>query len=74
MVGSALYALQYSETQSEETGRNVVKKSFLMTIWDLQLKQITNYEDHNILSYSLFTLMLSCFSCGKFGKILLLVA
>ena len=74
VAASALYALQYSKTLSEETGRNVVKKSFLVTIWDLQLKQITIHEDHNILSYSLFGLMLSCFSCEKFGKTLLLVA
>ena len=74
VAASAHYALQYSKTLSEETGRNVVKKFFLVTIWDLQLKQITIHEDHNILSHSLFGLMLSCFSCEKFGKTLLLVA
>ena len=33
---------------SEETRRNIITISFLIIIWDLQLKQITIHEDHNI--------------------------
>ena len=33
---------------SEETERNIATISFLITIWDVQLKEITIHEDHNI--------------------------
>ena len=37
--------------------RNIVTIKFLVTIWDVQLKQITIQEDHNIHAYSSFCLV-----------------
>ena len=38
--------------------RNIVTIKFLITILDLQFKQITIQEDHNIQTYSLFCLVI----------------
>ena len=52
-----LYLRHYSTQKlSQKKRKETVKLSFLVTIWDLQLKQIIFYEDCNIHTYSLFCL------------------
>ena len=51
--------------------RNIVTTRFFISILDLQLKQITIQEDHNIHTYSLFCLVV--LPVENLGKPLLLV-
>ena len=48
-----LYFEYYSAQKHSQKKR---KETVTITIWDLQLKQITIHEDHNIHTYSLFCL------------------
>ena len=44
---------------SQKKRKETVTLSFLLTFWDIQLKQMTFYEDRNIYTNSLFSLV-SC--------------
>ena len=56
---------------SQKKRKETVTLSFLITIWNLQLKQLTFDEDHNIHTYSLFCSVVSAVENSR--KPLLLV-
>ena len=58
LITKLLYEQQYSKTQSYETERNIFIIRFLVTISNLQLRQIKIQEDHNILTRILYFVQL----------------
>ena len=55
-----LYLRHYSTRKhSQKKRKEIATLSFLITIWNLQLKQLTFDEDHNIHTYSLFCSVVS---------------
>ena len=69
-----LYFRDYcTRKHSQKKRKETAPMSFLITIWNLQFKQITFYGDHILWrsQYShVFLILLSCFSCWEFEKTL----
>ena len=64
-----LYFRHYkTRKHSQKKRKETFTVSFLISIWDLEIKQIIIHEDHCIRTY-VFFILLSC-SCGKFEETL----